>query len=69
MFSLVCSFQNDFAGLDYAQAVSAVIHQWSTGIIKSDFYTKWQGLKKRLRRWAEVAASETLEEMSPQPHQ
>lgn len=29
-----------FAGLEYAQAVSAFIHQWSAGIIKNLFYTK-----------------------------
>lgn len=37
----------DFAVLEYAQAISAFIHQWSAGIIKN------------LRRWADTAASET----------
>lgn len=62
-----------FAGLEYAQPVSAFIHQWGAGIIKNHFYTKdVSRVEEETQEMGRVAASETLEQMllpSPQPHQ
>lgn len=58
-----------FAGLDYAQAVSAIIHQWSTGIIKSDLYTKVVARVEEKTRDGQKWLLQRLEEMSLQPHQ
>lgn len=51
-----------FAGLEYAQALSAFIHQWGAGIIKNHFYTKdVSRVEEETREMGRVAASETTE--------